>query len=159
PKNWRLESEIGTAVRAAECVVVAVPSQAFREVTKALDDFHGIALSVTKGIEFEHGLTMSGILAGNAPQARVAALSRPTLALEVARGAPTASVVASRDAYVAELVQDLLHSASFRVYTNSDLLGVELGGALKNVIAIAAGTVDGLGLGDNAKAALITRGI
>jgi glycerol-3-phosphate dehydrogenase (NAD(P)+) len=102
---------------------------------------------------------MSGILRQTAPKATVAALSGPNLALEVARGMPTASVAASQDEAAAAAVQELFHRPAFRVYTSPDILGVELGGALKNVIAIAAGTADGLGFGDNSKAALITRGI
>ncbi len=100
---------------------------------------------------------MCGILAETAPKARRAALSGPTFALEVARGVPTAIVAASNDTATAGAVQQLFHRPAFRVYTSGDLLGVELGGALKNVIAIAAGVCDGLGFGDNSKAALITR--
>src|SRR4029077_17944574 len=103
------------------------------------------------------GLTMSGVLAETAPRAGTAALSGPTLALEVARGIPSAIVAASKDRATAGTVQRLFHRPAFRVYTSTDLLGVELGGALKNVIAIAAGVCDGLGFGDNSKAALITR--
>jgi glycerol-3-phosphate dehydrogenase (NAD(P)+) len=116
-----------------------------------------VVVSVTKGIERESDLTMCGVLAQTAPRAQRAALSGPTFALEVARGIPTASVAASEDPFIATAVQELFHQAAFRVYTSGDLLGVELGGALKNVIAIAAGVCDGLGFGDNSKAALITR--
>ena len=138
-------------------IVAAVPSKAYREVTKQLADFGGIVVSVTKGIEYATGLTMSGVLAETAPKARKAALSGPTFALEVAKGIPTAIVAASKDAPTATAVQELFHRPEFRVYTSTDLPGVELGGALKNVIAIAAGVCDGLGFGDNSKAALITR--
>jgi glycerol-3-phosphate dehydrogenase (NAD(P)+) len=140
-------------------IVVAVPSKAFREVTKVLADFSGIGVSVTKGIEYQTGLTMCGVLAQSAPRSQIAALSGPTLALEVARGIPTAIVAASEDPTTAAVVQKLFHRATFRVYTSSDLLGVELGGALKNVVAIAAGACDGLGFGDNSKAALVTRAL
>lgn len=159
PSDWQLEANLATAIRGAEGIVVAVPSKAFREVTAQLADFSGPLISVTKGIEHETGLTMCGILATNAPQARLAALSGPSLALEVARGIPTAIVAASEDTAVAALVQKLFHRPAFRVYTSTDLNGVELGGALKNVIAIAAGVCDGLGFGDNSKASLVTRGI
>lgn len=159
PSSLRLESSIDKASANAECIIVAVPSKAFREVTQHLRDFARIAVSVTKGIEYETGLTMSGVLRLTAPRARIVALSGPTLAMEVARGIPSASVSASQDELAAQAVQNLFHRPSFRVYTNTDILGVELGGALKNVIAIAAGTTDGLGFGDNSKAALITRGI
>jgi glycerol-3-phosphate dehydrogenase (NAD(P)+) len=100
---------------------------------------------------------MCGILAGNAPQADRVALSGPSFAIEVARDIPTAIVAASPDAAAAARVQQLFNRPAFRVYTSSDCLGVELGGALKNVIAIAAGVSDGLGFGDNSKAALVTR--
>jgi len=159
PRDWRIEPGIDRAWLGSELVVFAVPSRAFREVSRRLAAFTGVALSVTKGIEFETGLTMSGVLADTAPRARRAALSGPTLALEVARGIPTAAVAASADPALARLVQDLFHRPSFRVYTSADVLGVELGGALKNVIAIAAGVCDGLGFGDNSKAALVTRAI
>lgn len=159
PKDWTLQADLAMAVADAECVVVAVPSSAFRKVTLVLRDFRGLVVSVTKGIEYETGLTMSGVLVQTAPLASVAALSGPTLALEVAKGIPSAIVVASNSASAAHTVQALFHRPTFRVYTSGDLLGVELGGALKNVVAIAAGVGDGLGFGDNSKAALITRGI
>lgn len=159
PDSLRLEPDLPQALGGAECVVVAVPSKAFREVTTSLRGFAGLAVSVTKGLEYESGLTMSGILGDAAPRARAVVLSGPTLALEVARGVPSACVAASADLDAAEAVQELFHRPAFRVYTSQDVLGVELGGALKNVIAIAAGTSDGLGFGDNSKAALITRGI
>jgi glycerol-3-phosphate dehydrogenase (NAD(P)+) len=159
PQNWRLEQNVDKAARDAECIVVAVPSKAFREVTRSLGSFRGLVVSVTKGIEYETGLTMSGVLRETAPQASVAALSGPTLALEVANGMPTAIVAASEAMSAAQTVQGLFHRPAFRVYTSPDLRGVELGGALKNVVAIAAGIGDGLGFGDNSKAALITRGI
>jgi len=158
-REWQLEGDPARAVAGSDCVVVAVPSSAFREVTRCLSDFSGIVVTVTKGIEYETGRTMCGILEVNAPNARVAALSGPTLALEVARGIPTAIVAASRDAVTAATVQKLFHRPAFRVYTSGDVLGVELGGALKNIIAIGAGVCDGLGFGDNSKAALITRAI
>lgn len=142
-----------------DCAIVAVPSKAIRAVAGALSGFAGTVVSVTKGIEFETGLTMTAILREASPRARVAALSGPTLALEVARGVPTAAVAASEDESTARLVQGLFHRPAFRIYTSTDPLGVELGGALKNVIAIAAGLGDGLGYGDNSKAALVTRGI
>ncbi len=159
PTEWRLEANLATSLQSAGCVVVAVPSKAFREVTRALADCSGILVSVTKGIEHQTGMTMCGILAANAPKAKLAALSGPSLALEVARGIPTAIVAASEAAAVAAEVQKLFHRPAFRVYTSTDLNGVELGGALKNVIAIAAGVCDGLGFGDNSKASLVTRGI
>ncbi len=152
-------AESAAAIRGAEIVVVAVPSKALREVTRVLADFRGIVVSVTKGIEHDTCMTMAEVLRQNAPHARIAALSGPTLALEVARGIPAAIVCASIDLETAKTVQESFHRPSFRVYTSPDVIGVELGGALKNVIAIGAGVCDGLGFGDNSKAALITRAI
>jgi glycerol-3-phosphate dehydrogenase (NAD(P)+) len=157
PKNWKFEPDLGGAAAEAEMIVAAVPSKAFRDVTKGLGDFGGVVVSVTKGIEHETGLTMCGVLAQTMPKARSGALSGPTFAQEVARGMPTAIVTASNDPAAADKIQELFFRPEFRVYTSADLTGVELGGALKNVVAIAAGVCDGLGFGDNAKAALITR--
>lgn len=158
PREWIFEPDLARAVQAAELIVLAVPSRAFRDVVGRLGPVHVPVVSVTKGIEFSTGLTMSGILEALVPSAPATALSGPSLALEVARGIPTAVVAASRNESQARLVQTVFHRPAFRVYTSTDLIGVELGGALKNVIAIAAGVCDGLGFGDNSKAALITRG-
>lgn len=155
----KLETSLPNAIAGSDCTVVAVPSKAFREVTQSLKLFRGIVVSVTKGIEYDTGLSMCGVLAENAPLASSAALSGPTFAIEVARGIPTAIVAASKDLTTATEVQKIFSSPAFRVYTTTDVLGVELGGALKNVIAIAAGVGDGLGFGDNSKAALVTRAI
>jgi glycerol-3-phosphate dehydrogenase (NAD(P)+) len=159
PREVMLQADLLRAIEDAECIVVAVPSQPFREVTRQLAHYSGLIVSVTKGIEYDTGLTMCGVLATTAPSAKWAALSGPTFAIEVARDIPTAIVAASRDAATAAQVQKLFSRSTFRVYTSTDLLGVELGGALKNVIAIAAGMSDGLGFGDNSKAALVTRAI
>lgn len=159
PRGLVLETELSRGISGAECVVVAVPSQPFREVTRVLGDYSGVVVSVTKGIEYDSGLTMCGILAENAPRAARGALSGPSFAMEVARDIPTAIVAASRDNTTAATIQALFSRPSFRVYTSADVLGVELGGALKNVIAIAAGISDGLGFGDNSKAALVTRAV
>ncbi|MBK9137954.1 MAG: NAD(P)-dependent glycerol-3-phosphate dehydrogenase [Verrucomicrobia bacterium] len=159
PPGIAVEADAAAAARDAELVILAVPSKAFRTVAAVLRDFRGPAVTVTKGIEFASGLTMSRVLREVAPRAIPVALSGPTLALEVARGIPTAAVAASHDAAAARLVQELFHRPSFRVYTSPDVTGVELGGALKNVIAIGAGVCDGLGFGDNSKAALVTRAI
>ena len=159
PRDIILEADLARAIAGADGIVVAVPSQPFRQVTHHLADYTGFIVSVTKGIEYDTGLTMCGILAETAPKAKCAALSGPTFAIEVARDIPTAIVAASLDAATASQVQQLFNRPTFRVYTSTDLLGVELGGALKNVIAIAAGVGDGLGFGDNSKAALVTRAI
>ena len=157
PSVLTCETNLEKAAANSDFVVVAVPSKAFRDVVRPLAEYGGTLVSVTKGIEFESGLTMCGVLRQEVPKAKYGTLSGPTLAMEVARGIPTAIVAASDDNTVAEAVQALFHRPTFRVYTSTDLLGVELGGALKNVIAIAAGVCDGLGFGDNSKAALITR--
>lgn len=144
-------------------IISALPSHAVREVLRALADLlrgPRDVLSATKGIEVETGLRMSQILAETLPSgSRIAALSGPSFAREVAREAPTVVVVASQDQALATDFQVRLSTPAFRVYTNNDLIGTELGGALKNIMAIAAGTSDGLGLGYNARAALITRGL
>lgn len=159
PSGLVIEPDLFAAVSGSDLIVMAVPSFAYRKVSQALAQFSGIVVSVTKGIEYESGLTMSGVLAETASSARCVALSGPTLALEVARGVPTAAVAAGNSPADAEFVQRLFHRPFFRIYTSTDVVGVELGGALKNVIAIAAGVCDGLGFGDNSKAALVTRAI
>jgi len=159
PDSIRFAGDIPAAIQGTEVVVLAVPSKAFRTVAEQLPSFGGAIVSVTKGIEYGTGLTMSGILQQTAPKATVAALSGPSLAIEVARDIPTAVVVAASEMETASRMQALFHRPAFRVYTSLDVMGVELGGALKNVIAIAAGVCDGLGFGDNSKAALITRAI
>jgi glycerol-3-phosphate dehydrogenase (NAD(P)+) len=158
-KQLWFEADLEKAVSVVECVVVAVPSKAFRQIAKRLADYDGMVVSVTKGIEYESGLTMCGILGEVSPESQHVALSGPTFAIEVARGIPTAIVAASKDGDTAARAQALFTTPEFRVYTSADVLGVELGGALKNVIAIAAGVGDGMRFGDNSKAALVTRAI
>lgn len=159
PNDWALCADIADAVSGADALVLAVPSNAFRSVAQQLGPGPVPVASVTKGIEYQTGMTMSQVLRSIWPKAPVAALSGPSFALEVARGFPCAIVAGSDDPSAADLVQTLFHRPSFRVYTSSDIAGVELGGALKNVIAIAAGVGDGLGFGDNSKAALVTRAL
>jgi glycerol-3-phosphate dehydrogenase (NAD(P)+) len=159
PTGWKCESDLIRATTEKGCIVLAVPSKAFRDIALQMRDSRTILVSVTKGIEYDTGKTMSGVLRECAPDAQVATLSGPTFAAEVARGMPTAIVAASQDPDARRTVQELFHQPRFRVYRSHDLLGVELGGALKNIIAISAGVCDGLGFGDNSKAALITRGI
>ena len=159
PKEWTVTTDLGRAVNDTEAIVLAVPSKAFRGVATQLSNVRVPLVSVTKGIEYASGMTMSQVLESCAAHAAIAALSGPTFALEVARGHPGAIVSAARELAIAEQVQALFHRPEFRVYTTPDLTGVELGGALKNVIAIAAGVGDGLGLGDNSKAALVTRAL
>jgi glycerol-3-phosphate dehydrogenase (NAD(P)+) len=159
PDDWRTESDFKTAIGGAECVVLAIPSQAFREVSEKLKGHPGIFVSVTKGIEFETGDTMSRILRELAPTNRVVALSGPSFAREVAAGIPTTVVCACESDGTAKTVQGLFHRPEFRIYRSTDILGVEYGGALKNVIAIGAGVGDGLGYGDNTKAGLVSRAL
>jgi glycerol-3-phosphate dehydrogenase (NAD(P)+) len=137
----------------ADLHVVAVPSNAFAGVVRALPGAAPV-LSLTKGLDPESGGRLSELVERRA----VAVLSGPNFAEEVAEGLPAAAVIASKDANLAEELQQAVNSMAFRVYVNDDLVGVELCAAAKNVIALAAGGVDGLGLGDNAKAALIARG-
>jgi glycerol-3-phosphate dehydrogenase (NAD(P)+) len=138
----------------AELYVVAVPSEAYRSVVEALPGGAPV-LSLTKGLDPETGERLSTLVRGRP----VAVLSGPNMAEEVLAGLPAVSVVASEDVELARRLQEALSSLVFRVYVNDDVVGVELCAAAKNVIALAAGAVDGLGLGDNAKAALITRGL
>jgi glycerol-3-phosphate dehydrogenase (NAD(P)+) len=143
-----------------EIVVYAVPSHAMRAV---VPQFHFAAnpvrVSVAKGIENDTLLRMSEIIGTLAPGSPVVALSGPSHAEEVGRGLPASVVAAGTSEPATVAVQEAFFSTSFRVYTSPDIIGVELGGSLKNVVAIAAGVCDGLGLGDNAKSALITRGL
>src|ERR671937_936799 len=138
----------------AELVVVALPSRAFGEVVRELPGAAPV-LSLTKGLDPTTGKRLSTLV----ERRPVAVLSGPNMAEEVAEGLPTAAAIASEDAALAEELQHAITSLVFRVYVNEDLVGVELCAAAKNVIGLAAGGVDGLGLGDNAKAALIARGL
>ena len=159
PTDWKVEADFAKAVGGRECLVMAIPSQSFRLVASKLKGHPGILVSVTKGIEFETGETMSRILREQAPADRVVALSGPSFAREVALSIPTTVVCASESDGTARTVQGLFHRPEFRIYRSTDVLGVEYGGALKNVIAIAAGVSDGLGYGDNTKAGLVTRAL
>jgi glycerol-3-phosphate dehydrogenase (NAD(P)+) len=141
-------------VSSADVVVLAIPSRSFGEVLRGLPGAAPI-LSLTKGLDPATGERLSTLVRDRP----VAVLSGPNMAEEVAAGLPTAAAIASDDSELAERLQEAINSLAFRVYVNPDLVGVELCAAAKNVIALAAGGVDGLGLGDNAKAALITRGL
>jgi glycerol-3-phosphate dehydrogenase (NAD(P)+) len=141
-------------IEAADVVVVAIPSRSFGDVVRSLPGGAPV-LSLTKGLDPATGERLSTLVR----ERPVAVLSGPNMAEEVAEGLPTAAAIASEDAELAEELQAAINSLAFRVYVNPDLVGVELCAAAKNVIALAAGGVDGLGLGDNAKAAVITRGL
>jgi glycerol-3-phosphate dehydrogenase (NAD(P)+) len=155
-------SDLGAAVQGAEIAVMAVPSEFCRLTCRALRDGlapSAVLVSAAKGLELDSLRRMSEVAAEEVPAHPVAVLSGPSFALEVAQGQPTTVVVAAADLAVAEAVQRAVSSRTFRAYSSDDVTGVELGGALKNVIAIAAGILDGLGFGHNTAAALITRGL
>lgn len=162
PRSVHITSGLGDCA-GAELLVLVTPSTAFREIAirlrKAVGDTDAVLLSCTKGIEHRTGMRMSEILRDIFPNNRIAVLSGPNFAAEVARDLPTASVIGCEDADCAAILQRVLGSPRFRIYTSRDVISIELGGALKNVFAIAAGISDGLGLGDNAKAALVTRSL
>jgi glycerol-3-phosphate dehydrogenase (NAD(P)+) len=150
------------AVDGAGVIVSAAPSHAVRSVIGFAAGAVApgtLVVSATKGIETESLALMSTVVAECLPEARFAALSGPSFALEVCQGQPTAVVAAGRDEATARDAQQLFATSAFRVYSGTDVIGVELAGALKNVIAIAAGILEGLGLGHNPRAALITRGL
>jgi glycerol-3-phosphate dehydrogenase (NAD(P)+) len=161
----RATADLGEALRDADLVVIALPSQALRPVVRearAHIPAGAIVVSGTKGIENDSLMLMREVLVdvlGAGAEKRVAALSGPSFAKEVALGLPTAVVVASASQAVTAAVQQRCATERFRVYTSDDPIGVEVGGAMKNVIAIATGACDALGYGHNARAALITRGI
>jgi glycerol-3-phosphate dehydrogenase (NAD(P)+) len=162
PAGIAATSDLGAAVRQAEAVLVVVPSEFCRSVYRAMApslSSDALVVSATKGLEIESLLRMTEVAAAELPGSRLAVLSGPSFAREVAQGQPTAVVIASERLADAERVQRALSSRSFRAYTSEDVVGVELAGALKNVIAIAAGILDGLGYGHNTVAALITRGL
>ena len=155
-------TDLEKACKEKDILVLAVPSVYTRSTAHSMAPFitdGQIIVNVAKGVEENTLLTLSDIIEEEIPCANVCVLSGPSHAEEVGRGLPTTVVVGSRDQKTAEYLQDTFMNDFFRVYTRSDILGIELGGALKNVVALAAGIADGLGYGDNAKAALITRGI
>jgi glycerol-3-phosphate dehydrogenase (NAD(P)+) len=162
PETLRLTSELEDLGQ-CDLILLVTPSKALREVAARLSTISlrqdAVLLSCTKGVERGSGLRMSEILAECLPAQLVAVLSGPSHAEEVVRKMPTAVVVGCTDAEIAQRLQTAFSSRSFRAYTNSDVAGVELGGALKNIFALAAGVSDGLGLGDNSKAALVTRAL
>src|SRR5260221_5727855 len=163
PKDILVTHEMEKALSGREGVVVVVPSHVVRSTSKSAAPFwpkDAWVVCAAKGLEEESHLRMSEVLKQNLKSdVPIAVLSGPSHAEEVSRQMPTTVVAASIDPSLAKTVQSAFHSDYFRVYTSTDVVGVELGGSLKNVIAIAAGITDGLGLGDNAKAALMTRGL
>ncbi len=169
PEAVRATNSLQETLRGAEIVVSVMPSHHVRRVFREMQPHLGaemLFVSATKGLENETLLRVTevikevlGVRAHDGFDPRIGALSGPSFAQEVARGDPTAITIASSDAGLAQRVQADFSDPSFRVYTNDDVTGVEMGGALKNIIAIAAGVCDGLGLGHNSVAALITRGL
>jgi glycerol-3-phosphate dehydrogenase (NAD(P)+) len=163
--NLRPSTELARVVADKKVLLMVVPSHVMRQTARQLAphlSMQAVVVSASKGIENDTQMTMTEVLAqelGQIPSGNLAVLSGPSFAREVARRVPTAISVAARDAAVAAMLQRIFVTDYFRVYTNDDLVGTQLGGAVKNVIAIAAGIVDGLGLGLNTRAALITRGL
>lgn len=162
PDDMEITTDLEGAMNDKDLLVLAVPSPFTRSTAHMMKPFAKegqIIVNVAKGIEEDTLMTLSDIVKEEIPQANVAVLSGPSHAEEVGRGLPTTCVTGAKTKKTAEYIQSLFMSPVFRVYTSPDILGIELGGALKNVIALAAGVADGLGCGDNTKAALITRGI
>jgi glycerol-3-phosphate dehydrogenase (NAD(P)+) len=162
PRSIQITSQIADCAH-ADLIVFAAPSTALRDLSAQLAEAIGLTeavlLSCIKGIEYGTGMRMTEILRETFPPNKIAALSGPNLAHEVAHGLPTATVIACEDDECAANLQSTLGSSRFRIYTSRDVVSIELGGALKNVFAIAAGISDGLGLGDNAKSALVIRSL
>ncbi len=162
PVSMKITSDFEEAVSGVHAYVISVASQSVREIMLKLKTYTAIRpliINVTKGVEISSLKRISEVVKEMIPDALYVSLSGPSHAEEVSRGIPTTLVSACEDKEAAELVQDLFGNDSLRIYTNPDVIGVELGGALKNIIALGAGISDGLGFGDNAKAALMTRGI
>lgn len=162
PENILFTTDLKEAIEGKDMLVLAVPSVYTRSTARSMKPFvqqGQIVVNVAKGIEETTLMTLVEIIEEEISQAEVAVLSGPSHAEEVGRGLPTTCVVGAHSRQTAEYIQNIFMNESFRVYTSPDILGIELGGSLKNVIALAAGMADGLGYGDNTKAALITRGI
>ena len=162
PEDMVFTSDMETAIKEKDFLVLAVPSAFTRGTARNMKPFvkeGQIIVDVAKGIEEDTLMTLSQQIEEEIPQANVAVLSGPSHAEEVGRGLPTAVVIGAKTEETARYLQEMFMNHVFRVYISPDMLGMELGGALKNVIALAAGIADGMGYGDNTKAALITRGI
>lgn len=162
PQHLNVTSDLGQASAQADLIIMAVPSHGFRQVLTNLAEFmtpNTPVLSLTKGLEQKGLKRMTQIVNEILPISPTAVLTGPNLVEEVIAGYPSASVIASLDEPLSEILQELFTTSTWRIYTSRDVLGAEVAGALKNIIAIAAGIVDGMGYGDNTKAAVITRGI
>lgn len=161
PDSVSFTSDI-SACADADIIVFATPSHTIRSVASSLSPFvrdNQVIVSISKGFDEGKYIRLSSVIKEEIPNAVVAAMSGPSHAEEVAKGLPTTNVVANEDINVAKYIQSVFTSPEFRIYTSDDIIGVELGGSLKNVIALCAGISDGLGYGDNTKAALMTRGM
>ncbi len=159
--NISFTSDI-SCVKGKDIIVLVTPSPAIRSTAKAMREYvdeNSIIVILSKGLEEGSMRPLSDVVEEEVPQSRVAIMSGPSHAEEVGKGIPTANVVASKDADAVAEVTDAFMNDVFRVYSSDDMLGVQLGGAIKNVIALCAGIIDGMGFGDNTKAALMTRGI
>ena len=165
PRQLSITSSLSEALADAKAVILAVPSQRMRQNIKAVAGYLSgsmLVVSAAKGLELDSNQRMSQVIADEVNPdfwSNICVLSGPNLSQEILRGLTAAAVVAAQDEAVARKAQRLLNTPSLCLYTNTDVIGVELGGALKNIIALGAGIADGLGYGDNAKAALITRGL
>ncbi len=163
PSGIKITANLKEAVGDANLVIVAIPSVYLRKVVRKLKDLpklkNKLFVSVTKGIEISTLKRMSEVIKEELGQVRIAVLSGPTIALEVAKNHPTTAVIAGKSNTDLRFLQHLFTGPRFRVYTNLDVIGVELGGSLKNIIAIACGISDGLGFGTNSKAAILSRGL
>lgn len=162
PDNIICTNNIAECINGAELIVTAPPSPAARSTAKQMSSFvkNGtVIVNISKGLEEGSLKRLSEVYQEEIPQAEIAVMSGPSHAEEVSRGIPTTNVAAAKNIAAAEYVQDIFMTDNFRVYTSLDMIGVEMGGALKNIIALCAGISDGLGFGDNTKAALMTRGL
>jgi len=162
PKEIVFESDIEKAIKGAKVIIIAIPSKFFRKVVKKIKNKvkkDQILVSVAKGIEKGTQKRMSEILEEELGKVKIGVLSGPNIAREIALGMPAVSLVASRSKKIAEFLQNVFFTKNFRVYRSNDIVGVELGGAFKNIIAIACGIADGLGFKDNTKAAICVRGL
>lgn len=162
PKSLIVTGKLSDAIPAADLLILAVPSEYIIPILNKINRFdlsNKSLLSVIKGIDNTSLMRMSQVISKALGHLPLAVLSGPTIAIEVAKGIPSSAVIASRDIKLAKKLQKIFNSESFRIYTNTDIVGVELGGSFKNIIAIACGVCDGLGYGTNTKAAILSRGL
>jgi len=164
PKSLEITADLYDALNSCELIVFAIPSKYTPAVLKQIKKTQinlskKLFLSVTKGIDTTKLLRVSEIIHNELGDIALAVLSGPTIAIEVAKGIPSTAVIASKKASIAKAIQPVFNSETFRIYTNTDMVGVEFGGSIKNIVALACGVCDGLGFGTNTKAALLTRGL